>query len=82
MPTKDAQYKAASRGLDLVCISPNTEVPVCKMMDYSRYKYEQNKREKELKKKQATGGVGEVQLSLTIQKNDMNTKAKNCKTSN
>lgn len=79
MSTQDAQYKANARGLDLVCISATGETPVCKMMDYSRFKYEQAKKEKELKKKQTTGGIGEVQLSLTIQKNDMITKAKTAK---
>ena len=63
-------------GLDLVKISPNAVPPVCKLLDYSKYKYEQNKKEKEMRRNQKTIEVKEVRLSMTIDVGDLNTKAK------
>lgn len=79
MSAKDGYFKARSRGLDLVCIAPDNEIPVCKIMDYDKFRYQQSKKEKENKKKQVSNEVGEVQLSLTIQLNDMKTKANTVK---
>lgn len=61
--------------MDLVKISPNSVSPVCKIMDYSKYKYEQNKKEKEMKRNQKTIEIKEVWLSMTIDVGDLNTKA-------
>lgn len=71
----EAQRLADEQELDLVKISPNAQPPVCKIMDYSKYKYEQNKKEKEFKKNQKIIEVKEVRLSMTIDIGDLNTKA-------
>ena len=72
----EGQRLAEEHGLDLVKISPNAVPPVCKLMDYSKYKYEQNKKEKEMKRNQKTIEDKEVWLSMTIDIGDLNTKAK------
>lgn len=72
----EGQRLAEEHGLDLVKISPNAVPPVCKLMDYCKYKYEQNKKEKEMKRNQKTIEVKEVWLSMTIDIGDLNTKAK------
>ena len=72
----EGQRLAEESGLDLVKISPNAVPPVCKLMDYSKYKYEQSKKEKEMKRNQKTIEVKEVWLSMTIDVGDLNTKAK------
>ena len=74
MSSKDAYFKAIDKGLDLVKISPNAEPPVCKIMDYGKYKFELAKREKENRKNQKTVNTKEVQLSPSIDTNDFNTK--------
>jgi len=74
MSSKDAYFKAIEKGLDLVKISPNAEPPVCKIMDYGKYKFELAKREKENRKNQKTVNTKEVQLSPSIDTNDFNTK--------
>ncbi len=61
-------------GLDLVKIAPNAKPPVCKIIDYGKYRYELARKEKEAKKKQKTIDVKEVRLSPNIDKNDLNTK--------
>ncbi len=76
MPIKEAQGLANSKNLDLVMISPNAKPPVCKVMDYGKYRYEQARKEKEAKKKQKTVNVKEVRLRPGIEQNDLNTKAK------
>lgn len=73
MSSYDAQRIADEQGLDLVKISPNAQPPVCKVMDYSKYKYEQKKKEKQ--NKQTVMEVKEVRLSMTIDVGDLNTKA-------
>ncbi len=73
--SKRAFELAAERKLDLVKIAPKAKPPVCKIMDFGKYKYEQAKREKEAKKKQKIVIVKEVRLSLNIEENDVNTKA-------
>jgi translation initiation factor IF-3 len=75
MPTKEAQSMANSKNLDLVMISPNAQPPVCKIMDYGKYKYEQARKEKESKKKQKVINIKEVRLRPGIEANDLNTKA-------
>ena len=68
MSAKDAQMMANSKNLDLVKISPNANPPVCKIMDYGKYKYEQARKEKESKKKQKVVTVKEVRLRPGIEK--------------
>jgi translation initiation factor IF-3 len=74
---REAQLKANERELDLVKISPNANPPVCKIMDYGKFLYEQNKREKEAKKKQTIIEVKEIRLSAKIEDHDFSFKAKN-----
>ena len=74
MPTKEAQKLADDAGLDLVKIAPTAKPPVCKIVDYGKYRYEQARREKEAKKKQKTVEVKEIRLSPNIDTNDLNTK--------
>ena len=74
MPTKDALRMAREAELDLVKIAPTAKPPVCKIIDYGKYKYEQGRKEKEAKKKQKTIEIKEVRLSPNIEENDLNTK--------
>ncbi len=75
--SSDAACTAAyNQGLDLVLISPNAQPPVCRIVDYGRYRFEQEKREKEAKKKQNIIEVKEVQLSCRIETHDFETKVK------
>ncbi len=71
---------AEERGMDLVLVSPDANPPVAKMMDYSRFRFEQQKRQKEMKKKQKVIVVQEIQLSPTIEKHDLETKARKAQT--
>lgn len=75
MSARDAMKLAKDAGLDLVKIAPNAKPPVCKIVDYGKYRYEQTRREKEAKKKQRTMEVKEIRLSPNIDVNDLNTKA-------
>ena len=75
MSAKDALKMAKEAGLDLVKIAPTAKPPVCKIVDYGKYRYEQTRREKEAKKKQKTTEVKEIQLSPNIDVNDLTTKA-------
>ena len=72
--SREAQKIADEAGLDLVKIAPNAKPPVCKLVDYGKYKYELVRKEKEAKKKQRTIEVKEVRLSPNIDVNDLNTK--------
>lgn len=65
---------AENRGYDLVCVAPNATVPVYRLMDYSKYRYEQNKKAKEARKNQRVISVKEVRLSPTIDVGDFETK--------
>lgn len=76
---RDAQKIADEAELDLVMISPNAKPPVCKVMDYGKFIYEQSKKEKEAKKKQKVISVKEIRVSPTIEKHDLEIKAKNAK---
>lgn len=75
MSAKDAQKIANSKNLDLVKIAPQAKPPVCKVMDYGKYKYELAKREKEARKNQRTVDVKEIRLSANIEMHDLNVKA-------
>ncbi|MEA5060284.1 MAG: translation initiation factor IF-3 [Candidatus Pelethousia sp.] len=72
-----AMNMADEAGLDLVKIAPNAAPPVCKIMDYGKYKFEQGKREKEQRKNQKVIELKEIRLSATIDLHDMEVKAKN-----
>ena len=74
MPTREALKMAQDAELDLVKIAPTAKPPVCKIVDYGKYKYEQMRREKEARKKQKTVELKEVRLSPNIETNDLNTK--------
>ncbi|WP_066460495.1 MULTISPECIES: translation initiation factor IF-3 [Anaerotruncus] len=69
-----AQNMAIEKNLDLVKIAPQAAPPVCKIMDYGKYKFEQAKREKEARKNQKVIEIKEIRLSLNIDTNDFNTK--------
>ena len=73
-----AQTMAEERNLDLVKIAPNSNPPVCKFMDYGKYRFEMSKREKELRKNQKIIELKEIRLSATIDVRDMEIKAKSC----
>lgn len=79
MSPRDAMKMAEEAGLDLVKIAPTAKPPVCKIVDYGKYKYEQVRREKEAKKKQHTIEVKEIRLSPNIDTNDLNTKINNAR---
>ena len=79
MSSKDAMKLAKEAELDLVKIAPKAQPPVCKIIDYGKYKYELARKEKEAKKKQKTVEVKEVRLSPNIDTNDINTKVNNAK---
>ena len=76
MSSKEALQIAIDNDLDLVLISPNAEPPVCKIIDYGKFKFDQAKRLKEQRKAQKTVDIKEVQLSMTIDKHDVEIKAK------
>ena len=72
----EANQMAEEQGLDLVKISPNAVPPVCKIMDYSKFCYDQKKREKDAKKNQKVVELKEIRMSPSIDTNDLNTKIK------
>ena len=74
MSARDAYFKAQEAGLDLVKIAPTAKPPVCKIIDYGKYKYELSRKEKEARKKQKTIEIKEVRLTPNIDTNDLNTK--------
>lgn len=75
MPTRDAMHMAQEAELDLVKIAPTAKPPVCKIVDYGKYKYEMLRKEKEAKKKQKVTDIKEIRLTPNIDDNDLNTKA-------
>ncbi len=79
MSAKEAMKLAQEAELDLVKIAPKAQPPVCKIIDYGKYRYELARKEKEAKKKQKTVEVKEVRLSPNIDENDLNTKVNNAK---
>ena len=79
MSSKEALEIAEEKNLDLVMVSNNTDIPVCKIMNYGKYKFEQAKKEKESRKKQKVVEVKEVRITPGIEEHDFNFKAKNAK---
>ena len=77
MSSKDALALADERQLDLVKIAPQARPPVCKLMDYGKYRFEQSKKEREFRKNQKVITVKEVRLSATIEDHDIDVKFKN-----
>ena len=76
MSAEEANRIAEEQGLDLVKISPNAVPPVCKIMDYSKFCFDQKKKEKEAKKNQRVVEIKEIRMSPSIDTNDLNTKVK------
>ena len=79
MSAKDAYKLAKEAELDLVKIAPTAKPPVCKIIDYGKYRYELARKEKEAKKKQKVIEIKEVRLSPNIDENDLNTKMNNAR---
>ena len=79
MSAREAMKLAEEAQLDLVKVAPKAQPPVCKIIDYGKYKYELARKEKEARKKQKTVEVKEVRLSPNIDTNDLNTKVNNAK---
>lgn len=75
VPTRKAMEIANERKLDLVNVAPTAKPPVCKILDYGKYKYEISKKEKEARKNQKTINVKEIRLTPNIETHDLNTKA-------
>ena len=78
MQTREAIQMAFDRNLDLVKVSPNAKPPVCKILDYGKYRYEEIQRLKEAKKHQKTVVLKEIRMSVRVQEHDINVKIKNC----
>ncbi len=76
MSAREAMNIAEAKGLDLVKISPNAQPPVCKIMDYGKFRFEQSKKQKEAKKNQHIITIKEMRLSTNIDKHDLDVKAK------
>ena len=79
MSSRDAFKLAQEAELDLVKIAPKAQPPVCKIIDYGKYRYEQARKDKEAKKKQKTIEIKEIRISPNIDTNDLNTKVNNAK---
>ena len=77
MKTADAIAEADAQGLDLVEVSPNTDPPVCKILDYGKFKYEAQKKKNEAKKKQKIIEVKEIKLRPNIDEHDYQVKMRN-----
>ncbi len=77
MTSEAALKTAGDKDLDLVKVSPDSNPPVCKIMDYGKFKYEQNRKEKESKKNQKVITVKEIRTSVRVQEHDLNVKIKN-----
>lgn len=79
MTSRDAYNLAVEKNLDLVKIAPTAAPPVCRIMDYGKFRFEQQKKEKEAKKNQRIVDIKEIRLSLNIDTNDFNTKVNHAK---
>ena len=77
MNVNDALDLAYDKKMDLVLVSPNLDIPVCKIMNYGKYKFEQSKKEKEAKKKQKISELKEIRITPNIEQHDFEFKAKN-----
>ena len=75
----EALQKAEEKNLDLVLVAPNANPPVCKIMNYGKYKFEQAKKEKEAKKKQKSFEIKEIRVTPNIEEHDFGFKSKNAK---
>lgn len=78
-PLREALRLAQEANLDLVNVAPKAKPPVCRIMDYGKYRYEQSKREKEARKNQKTIQIKEIRFSPSIEEHDVNTKLRNVK---
>lgn len=79
MSCRDALQKAYDEDLDLLCVAPNAQPPVCKIIDYGRYRFEQQKKEREAKKNQQTAEMKSLRVSPVIDQHDFDTKVKRAK---
>ena len=79
VPLERALELAGEKKLDLVLVSPNSQIPVCKIMNYGKYKFEQSKKEKEAKKKQKVQETKELRITPNIEEHDFGFKAKNAR---
>lgn len=79
MSRRDALQKAYDEDLDLLCVAPNAQPPVCKIIDYGRYRFEQQKKEREAKKNQQTAEMKSLRVSPVIDQHDFDTKIKRAK---
>ena len=79
MKTIEAISKAEAKNLDLVLVAPNTKPPVCKLMNYGKYKFEQAKKEKEARKNQKVTETKEIRVTPNIEEHDFGFKAKNAR---
>ena len=79
IPFEEALAKAENKNLDLVLVAPNTNPPVCKIMNYGKYKFEQAKKEKEAKKKQKVLEIKELRVTPNIEEHDFGFKSKNAR---
>lgn len=77
MSSREAQRIATDEGMDLVCVAPTAKPPVCKLMDYSKYRYEQQRKAKEAKKHQHIVEVKEIRMTAVIDTHDFETKLRN-----
>lgn len=79
MSRRDALQKAYDEDLDLLCVAPNAQPPVCKIIDYGRYRFERQKKEREAKKNQQTAEMKSLRVSPVIDQHDFDTKVKRAK---
>ncbi len=79
MSSREANMLASSYNLDLFCVAPNANPPVCKILNYGKYRFEQQKKDRELKKNSKQAELKEVQLHIAIGEHDIQTKAKKAK---
>ncbi|MBN2540775.1 MAG: translation initiation factor IF-3 [Bacilli bacterium] len=77
MSSREAYRVAQDEGFDLVCVAPQAKPPVCKLLDYSKYRYEQQRKAKEAKKHQKTVELKEIRMTAVIEKHDFETKLRN-----
>ena len=76
VPIRVAQQKSIDAGMDLLCVSPNAQPPVCRIVDYGKYKFEKDKKAKEAKKNQKKTVVKEIRFTATTDKHDLETKGR------
>lgn len=79
IPTRDALETARERGLDLVEVQPNAVPPVCRLMDYGRFRYEESRKERESRKRAKTVALKEIRMKPKIGEHDVETKARNAR---